>query len=74
MFVHWGVYSLLGSGEWVMENRGIPSPTYEWLASAFNPVKFDAREWVSLAKAAGDEVHHDHLAPPRRLLDVRARR
>jgi alpha-L-fucosidase len=65
MFIHWGVYSQLGAGEWVMEQRGIPIPTYEWLASAFNPVKFDAREWVSLAKAAGVRYititarHHD---------------
>ena len=42
MFVHWGVYSLLGQGEWVMENRGIPVAPYEWLASTFNPVRFDA--------------------------------
>lgn len=65
MFIHWGVYSQLGAGEWVMEQRGIPIPTYEWLASAFNPVKFDAREWVSLAKASGVRYititsrHHD---------------
>jgi alpha-L-fucosidase len=65
MFVHWGVYSLLGQGEWVMENRQIPVPTYEWLASTFNPVKFDAKEWVALAKAAGVRYititsrHHD---------------
>jgi alpha-L-fucosidase len=65
MFIHWGVYSQLGQGEWVMQNREIPVPAYEWLASAFNPVKFDAREWVSLAKAAGMKYititarHHD---------------
>jgi alpha-L-fucosidase len=65
MFIHWGVYSQLGAGEWVMEQRGIPVPTYEWLASSFNPIKFDAREWVSLAKAAGVRYititsrHHD---------------
>ncbi|MGH7594585.1 MAG: alpha-L-fucosidase [Gemmatimonadales bacterium] len=65
MFIHWGVYSLLGQGEWVMQNRSIPIPTYEWLASTFNPVKFDAHEWVSMAKAAGVRYititsrHHD---------------
>jgi len=53
MFVHWGVYSQLGQGEWVMQNREIPVPTYEWLATTFNPVGFDARAWVSLAKDAG---------------------
>ena len=65
MFVHWGVYSQLGQGEWVMQNREIRVPEYEWLASNFNPVKFDAREWVALAKAAGMKYititarHHD---------------
>lgn len=65
LFIHWGAYSQLGQGEWVMENRGIPVPTYEWLASAFNPVKFDAKEWVSLARAGGVRYititsrHHD---------------
>ncbi|HVX38401.1 MAG TPA: alpha-L-fucosidase [Gemmatimonadaceae bacterium] len=65
MFIHWGVYSLLGQGEWVMENRGIPVPTYEWLASTFDPQKFDAHAWVSLAKQAGVKYvtitsrHHD---------------
>jgi len=65
MFVHWGVYSQLGEGEWVMQNRGITVQSYEWLASAFNPVKFDAREWVTLAKHAGVRYmtitsrHHD---------------
>ena len=65
MFVHWGVYSLLGQGEWVMQNREIPVGAYEWLATTFDPVKFDARAWVSLAKAAGVRYititsrHHD---------------
>ena len=65
LFIHWGVYSLLGNGEWVMQNRGIRVPEYEWLASTFNPARFDAEEWVSLAKAAGMRYititsrHHD---------------
>jgi len=65
MFIHWGVYSQLGAGEWVMQNRGIRVPEYEWLASGFDPVKFDARAWVSLARAAGMRYititsrHHD---------------
>src|SRR5213080_3800562 len=65
LFIHWGVYSQLAQGEWVMQNRSIPVDRYEWLASAFNPVKFNAREWVSLAKRAGVRYititsrHHD---------------
>jgi len=65
MFIHWGVYSLLGNGEWVMQTRSIPVDRYEWLASTFNPVKFDAEAWVSLARAAGMRYititarHHD---------------
>ena len=65
MFIHWGVYSLLGQGEWVMQNRPIVVPDYEWLASTFNPAKFDARTWVAVAKNAGMKYititsrHHD---------------
>ena len=65
MFIHWGVYSQLGQGEWVMQNRGITVDSYEWLASNFNPTRFEAREWVSLAKRAGVRYvtitsrHHD---------------
>src|SRR5438552_3424022 len=68
MFIHWGVYSLLGQGEWVMQNRPIAVPDYEWLASTFNPVKFDARAWVMLAKRTGMKYititsrHHDGFA------------
>ena len=65
MFIHWGVYSQLGQGEWVMQVRGIPVDSYEWLASAFNPIKFNAHDWVATAKAAGMQYititsrHHD---------------
>jgi alpha-L-fucosidase len=68
MFIHWGIYSLLQDGEWVMNNRGITVEEYETLAPQFNPVKFDAAEWVSLAKAAGiryitiTSKHHDGFA------------
>lgn len=65
MFIHWGVYSLLGRGEWVMQNEGIPISEYEKLPPRFNPVRFDAREWVKLAKDSGMKYititskHHD---------------
>jgi alpha-L-fucosidase len=68
MFIHWGVYSLLGDGEWVMNNRRIPVSSYEKLAGNFNPTQFDAAEWVALAKRAGMKYititskHHDGFA------------
>lgn len=68
MFIHWGVYSLHGRGEWVMEKEGIPIREYENLPPRFNPTEFDAREWVRLAKDAGmryitiTSKHHDGFA------------
>jgi len=65
VFVHWGVYSLLGKGEWVMNNDKIPIAEYQKLPPTFNPTKFDAEAWVKLAKAAGARYitittkHHD---------------
>jgi alpha-L-fucosidase len=65
MFIHWGVYSVLGQGEWVVHNRMMEKKTYEHLATFFNPVEFNPEEWVSLAKAAGMQYitftarHHD---------------
>jgi len=65
LFIHWGVYSQLGAGEWVMHNRKIAVSDYEWLATAFNPTKFDAPAWVALAQRAGVRYititsrHHD---------------
>ena len=65
MFIHWGVYSVLGDGEWVMNNQNISISEYEKLPSFFNPIDFDAKQWVSLAKSAGMNYititsrHHD---------------
>ena len=50
MFVHWGVYSLLGDGEWVMHNQNISINEYEKLPNFFNPIDFDPKEWVALLK------------------------
>ena len=65
LFIHWGLFSLLGDGEWVLNNRNIPFQNYKLLEKSFNPVDFDADKWVSLAKSAGMKYitlvtrHHD---------------
>ena len=65
LFVHWGVYSILGDGEWVMNNQNIAIDEYEILPSFFNPIDFDAEAWVTMAKKAGMKYititsrHHD---------------
>jgi len=68
LFVHWGVYSVLGNGEWVMHNTKMTIDAYEKLPPQFNPVKFDAAEWVATVKRAGmryitiTSKHHDGFA------------
>jgi len=53
MFIHFGLYSLIGRHEWAMEMEGIPVAEYEKLAKQFNPKPNAAREWARLAKHAG---------------------
>lgn len=63
MFIHWGLYSLPAGewkgkrndypSEWVMTYHRIPVKEYEELAKVFNPIYFNAEEWVLLAKEAG---------------------
>ena len=78
MMVHWGLYSLLAGeykdrysgvyAEWIQANLAIPNAEYGKLAKAFNPVFFDAEEWVKLAKDCGMKYfvvtskHHDGFA------------
>jgi alpha-L-fucosidase len=68
MFIHWGVYSVLGDGEWVLHDRKLKVHEYERLPKFFDPEKFDAKAWVALAKAAGMKYititsrHHDGFA------------
>src|SRR5271163_3319746 len=65
MFIHWGLYSVLGRHEWVMEEEGIPVSEYELLAKRFQPQPYAARAWAKLAKAAGQKYmvmttkHHE---------------
>ena len=65
MFIHWGASSVLGNGEWVMNNRNIKVPEYGRLINIFNPQNFDAKKWVAIAKAGGMKYitfitrHHD---------------
>jgi len=65
MFIHWGLYSTLARGEWVMFFDKIPVPEYEKLVPQFNPLQFDATAWVQLAADAGLKYivitsrHHD---------------
>lgn len=78
MFIHWGVYAVLGGiykgkqipgiGEWIMHRARIPVAEYKEYAKQFNPVKYDPDAWVSLAKKAGmryiviTSKHHDGFA------------
>ncbi len=71
MFIHWGVYSLVGKGDWVMNNDKLPIEQYAKLPRRFNPTKFDAEAWVQLATSAGAQLHHGDGQAPRRLLHVR---
>lgn len=65
MFIHWGVYALLGKGEWIRTVDQIPEEEYQKLPPKFNPTKFDPNEWADLAKQAGCKYmvfttkHHD---------------
>ena len=65
LFIHWGPFSIPGDGEWVMNNRNIKVNNYKHLMDFFNPIEFNAEQWVSMAKNAGMKYitlitrHHD---------------
>lgn len=68
LFIHWGVYSTLADGEWVMNQQQIDKATYQMLPAFFNPIDFNAADWVKMAKDAGMQYititskHHDGFA------------
>ena len=78
MMAHFGLYSLLGGeyrgmrvksyAEWIQSCFAIPNVEYELLARSFNPIYFNADEWIRLAKDAGMKYfvftskHHDGFA------------
>jgi alpha-L-fucosidase len=63
LFIHWGVYSMIGREEWARQLLQIPLAEYQYYADNFNPAKFDADAWVALARDAGVKYitskHHD---------------
>lgn len=73
LFIHWGLYAVPAGewngekdhAEWIRETAEIPITVYNQFVNQFNPVKFDANEWVRLAKEAGMKYivitskHHD---------------
>jgi alpha-L-fucosidase len=68
LFIHWGLYSIPGRGEWVQWSEQIPVDQYAKLADQFHPDKFDADAWAAIAQAAGMKYtvlvsrHHDGFA------------
>jgi alpha-L-fucosidase len=65
MFIHWGPVSIKGTEIGWSRGDGIPIQEYDNLYKQFNPVEFNADEWVATAKAAGMRYmiltakHHD---------------
>ena len=65
IFLHFGLYSMLADGEWIMTNKDLNYKEYAKLAGGFYPSNFNAAEWVSAIKASGAKYicittrHHD---------------
>ena len=53
IFLHWGLYAMLATGEWTMTNNNLNYKEYAKLAGGFYPSKFDADKWVAAIKASG---------------------
>ncbi len=85
MMAHWGLYSVLGGewrgrhvrdyAEWIQSYMPILNDEYSKLAEIFNPIYFDADEWIKLAKDCGMKYfvftskHHDGFAMYRSKVD-----
>ena len=86
LFIHWGLYAIPAgmwngkqiriSSEWVMAHARVPVKEYERLAKQFDPVDFDAEQWVTLAQKSGMKylvftakhgdgfaMYHSHVSP-----------
>jgi len=65
IFIHWGIYSMFGQGEWYMHNANLDHKEYAKAARGFYPAHFDAKEWVEAIKGSGAKYititsrHHD---------------
>ncbi len=65
MFIHWGLYSIVGKGEWAYFNEAIPHDEYAALAEEFDPQDFSPRLWAEIAEDFGAKYcvmvtkHHD---------------
>ena len=65
MFIHWGLYSIPACGEWVMSQKEMTIEEYRKYFEQFDPVDYDPKTWVRLAKEAGMKYvvltakHHD---------------
>ena len=68
IFIHWGAYSVIGRHEWARHRFQIPQAEYDTYARQFNPVHFNAEEWMRIVKGAGARYvvitskHHDGFA------------
>ena len=60
LFIHWGVYSVLGNGEWVMEHQEMNVNDYETLPDKFDPVRFRSSKMGGHGQKGRYEIHHHH--------------
>ncbi|WP_301872853.1 alpha-L-fucosidase, partial [uncultured Duncaniella sp.] len=64
IFIHWGIYSMFGQGEWYL-NYGVKADEYAKAAKGFYPIDFNAEEWARAIKGSGAKYicftsrHHD---------------